>query len=132
MQDISVTDQPIRAARVASNVAIARRDVEAIVSFLLPTYHIVTGRGVARSGVEASRKSWREQFRDPAVQYVRTPREIRVNEALGLAHEVGEWTGTQTADGALVRVGGVYAAQWQRAADGRWLLAAEIFTMLAG
>jgi ketosteroid isomerase-like protein len=126
-------DQPIRAARAASNVAIARRDVEAIVSFLLPTYHIVTGRGVARGGIEASRRSWRELFRgDPAVQYVRTPREIRVNEALGLAHEVGEWTGTHTAEGAPVRVSGVYAAQWQRVADGRWLLAAEIFTMLAG
>lgn len=51
--------------------------------------------------------------RDPTLVYRRSPREVRVNQPWGLAEELG-----------------VYAAKWQRAEGGEWLLQAEVFTTL--
>jgi ketosteroid isomerase-like protein len=112
----------IRAARLASNAAIARRDPDAIAAFLAPEFHVVTSSGAHRHGREESRRSWIALFAsDATLWYVRTPREIRVNEAQGLAHESGEWEGTTGQ--------GIYAARWRRI-GGEWLIQAELFTPL--
>lgn len=112
----------IRAARAASNEAIARRDPDAIASFLAAQFHVVTARGEHRHGREESRRSWAALFAaDPTLRYVRTPTEVRVHETLGVAHEAGEWEG----GGGR----GVYAARWGRA-EGEWRIEAEIFTPL--
>jgi uncharacterized protein (TIGR02246 family) len=112
----------IRAARAASNAAIARRDPVAIAAFLAPDVHVVTSSGAHRHGREESRRSWVALFaNDPTLRYVRTPTEVRVSEAAGVAHESGRWEGTSGT--------GVYAARWRRE-EGEWLIEAEIFTPL--
>ncbi len=122
----------VRAAREEFNAAIVRRDAGAISRLLAPGYHIVTGRSDQSHGVETQRESWAARFvADPAVSYRRTPREVRVNEGWGLAEETGDWVGNYTTAGKPARASGVYSAKWQRAAEGRWLLQAEIFTTLA-
>jgi ketosteroid isomerase-like protein len=113
----------VRAARAALNDAIAARDVDAIVAHLLPSYQIVTARNATRHSREESRASWIALFASDAnVVYVRTPTDIRVNEALGQAHENGEWEGSG--------LRGVYSAKWLRDEDGEWRLQAEIFSTL--
>ena len=62
--------------------------------------------------------------------YRRTPREVTINEDWGLAEELGNWRGVYTAEGVTVHASGVYAAKWQRAEDGEWLLQAELFTTI--
>ena len=122
----------IRAAREEFNAAIMRRDPDAIVRLLAPGYHIVTGRSDQSHGVANEREKWEARFAaDPTVTYRRTPREVRVNEAWGLAEETGDWAGTYTTSGNRAKASGVYAAKWQRAVDGRWLLQTEVFTTLA-
>ena len=125
-------DAVIRAARGEFNAAIVRRDPEAIARLLAPGYHIVSGRSDQSHGVETEREKWAKRFAaDPTVTYRRTTREIRVNEAWGLAEEAGDWTGSYTTAGNGARASGVYSAKWQRAIDGRWLLQAEVFTTMA-
>ena len=121
----------VRKAREAFNQAIARKDAAGIGALLAPTYHIVTGRSDQFHGSAEEMKNWADRFRsDPAMTYRRTPREVTVNEAWGLAQEVGDWAGRYTAAGGPAAASGVYAAKWQRAVDGRWLVQAEVFTTL--
>ena len=96
-----------------------------------PGYHIVTGRNAQFDGLDANVVVWENMFAtDSTVIYVRTAREVRVNGEYGLAEELGDWTGSYTSDGFPGEAGGVYAAKWQRATDGRWLLQSEVFTTL--
>ena len=121
----------IREARERFNVAIASRNVETIRSLLAPSYHIVTGRSEQSHGADEEARRWSERFRsDPTVMYRRTPREVTINEDWGLAEELGNWRGTYTTEGVLVHTSGVYAAKWQRAEDGVWVLQAELFTTI--
>lgn len=121
----------IRAARERFNIAIEYKDAEAIQAFLAPTYHIVTGRSAQFHGADEERIRWAEVFRtDPTAVYIRTPREIMINEAWGIAEELGNWTGRYTAEGTLIQASGVYSAKWQIAENGEWVLQAEIFTTL--
>lgn len=125
------SDELIRSARERFNIAIADKDVAGIRSFLAPTYHIVTGRSAQNHGADEEAARWAETFRtDPTAIYRRTPRKITVNEDWGLAEELGNWQGSYTANETLVQASGVYAAKWQRAEDGVWVLQVEVFTTL--
>lgn len=120
----------IIAARNAINQAIADRNPAAIVAWLQPHYHVVTARGVHRTGRDESAKTWTDLFaRDPYVTYLRTPDEIHVNDELGMAQEHGRWTGIVSGEQGQERLTGVYAAKWHRTDEG-WRLEAEIFTPL--
>ena len=124
-------DELIRIARERFNIAIADKDIETIRTLLAPTYHIVTGRSVQNHGADEEAARWAEVFRaDPTAVYRRTPREITINEEWGLSEELGNWKGSYTAEGTLVNASGVYAAKWQRAVNGEWVLQVEVFTTL--
>jgi ketosteroid isomerase-like protein len=121
----------IRKAREHFNEAIAKHDSEAIGKLLAPEYHIVTGRSDQFHGAEEEPLRWAAVFeKDSAVIYRRTPREIRVNELWGLAEELGNWTGSYSAENGMVNASGVYSAKWQRAENGDWLIQVEVFTTL--
>jgi ketosteroid isomerase-like protein len=126
------SDELIHKARERFNVAIADKDVAAIRALLAHTYHIVTGRSTQNHGADEEAARWAEVFRaDPTTVYSRTPREITINEDWGVAEELGNWEGSYTAEGTLTYASGVYAAKWQRAEDGEWVLQVEVFTTLA-
>ena len=130
-QNKLTSDEMIRSARERFNVAIADKDVETIRQLLASTYHIVTGRSAQNHGADEEAARWAEIFHsDPTAIYRRTPREITINEEWGLAEELGNWKGSYTAEGTLVHASGVYAAKWQRAEDGEWVLQVEVFTTL--
>ena len=125
------SESAIRTVRERFNEAIANHDAETIGTFLAPEYHIVTGRSDQFHGAEEEPRRWANLFeKDPKVIYRRTPREIRVNELWGLAEELGNWTGRYSAANGMVNASGVYAAKWQRAGNGEWLVQAEMFTTL--
>ncbi len=130
-QNILTSDEMIRVARERFNVAIADKDVETIRALLAPTYHIVTGRSAQNHGADAEAVRWTETFRvDPTAIYRRTPREITINAEWGIAEELGNWQGSYTAEETLAHASGVYAAKWQRAEAGEWVLQVEVFTTL--
>ena len=121
----------IRAARERLNIAIEYKDAEAIHALLAPSYHLVTGRSDQFHGADEERTRWADVFRtDPSAVYVRVPRDVTVNEAWGLAEELGNWTGRYTIANVLVQASGVYSAKWQRTEAGEWVVQAEVFTTL--
>jgi ketosteroid isomerase-like protein len=125
------SDEMIRSAREKFNLAIANKDAETIRTLLAPSYHIVTGRSDQFHGADEEAKRWAGVFEaDPTAVYVRTPREITVNEAWGLAEELGNWRGSYTVGNEAVKASGVYSAKWQRTRQGEWVLQAEVFTTI--
>jgi ketosteroid isomerase-like protein len=115
----------IRAARAASNEAIARHDAAGIVQNLLPDFVIVTGRGTRVAGMDTVAAFWQQTFAQmPGVVYVRTPLQITISKNDTLAWETGKWTALHSYSG-----GGNYAAQWRKA-NGVWKTKAELFVSL--
>ena len=114
------------------NAAIARRDLDAIAAFFLPSYHVITARNLQRHGPDDSVKSWAEMFardRDGHTRHDPVPDEIQINESWGMAAEHGRWTATVMTNDGPLHVAGVYAAKWQNTSEG-WRLQAEIYTPL--
>ncbi len=129
--DESQSSNAIRAVRESFNEAIANHNAESIGALLAPNYHIVTGRSDQFHGAEQEPLRWAKLFeKDSTVIYRRTSREIRVNELWGLAEELGDWIGSYSMENELVNASGVYAAKWQRAENGEWLIQVEVFTTL--
>ena len=117
----------IRAARAASNLAIARKDVETIASFWTKDVHVLGSMSLQLSGIEANRRFYEEQFaRRPDTTYKRTPLVVQVMATWRVALESGEWAGTWTDADGLVRVGGSYMAQWLLEEAG-WRIQGELY-----
>jgi ketosteroid isomerase-like protein len=136
---MQTSDEMIREAREKFNLAIANKDAETIRSLLAPSYHIVTGRSDQFHGQDEEAKRWSQVFEsDPTAIYIRTPREIKINECWGIAEELGNWKGSYTlrqAQGGalnkiLVNASGVYSAKWQKNKNNEWVLQAEVFTTI--
>ena len=123
-------EERIRALRAASNAAIARHDVDGILSVLDDAFHVTAGGGAMFDGGEAMGAVFAELFETfPDIVYVRTPETIEVGASGMAASERGAWVGTWTAPGGPVRTGGHYSAYWRRDGDA-WRLRAEIFVTL--
>ena len=117
----------IRAARTASNRAIAAHDADALATFWMEDYHITPSTSAMLAGREANRALFADLFQSrPDVIYVRTADSVTVNVPWAVAAEQGHWNGQWTADGTRIRVGGSYYAQWRKI-EGRWLIQAEVF-----
>ncbi len=123
----SADEMAIRAARDASNRAIAAHDLDGVASVWLPEYSSVTSANVQSSGRDAARARFAQNFASrPDISYVRSPAVITVNTAWGHAGENGRFTGSWTQDGEVTKIGGIYLAKWKKT-DGRWMLLAEMF-----
>ena len=121
----------VRRARATFNRAIARRDPNTIGRLLAPMYRVVTGRGDYLDGGEQEARRWRGRFGgDRRLRHSRDPTEITVNAEWGIAHEAGTWTARNSSSGRPIVSSGVYAARWQQAENGRWIIQAEILTTL--
>jgi len=122
----------VRAARAAFNGAIAERAIGPIEALVMDDYVLITGRSAKYFGAEAHLDLWRGDFESAdSYVYVRTPREVRVNPAFGIAEELGNWVGRPRSGDGSGEASGVYAAKWQRAEGGHWMLQSEVFTTLA-
>jgi ketosteroid isomerase-like protein len=120
----------IKAARAASNQAIARHDTDAIVSFFDEEYVITTGAGSIEPGRDAQLGMWAEHFDQlPDVVYVRTPTDVTLSEANSRAIENGAWVGTWTSENSPQEKGGRYTAYWRKV-DGVWKIRSELFVTL--
>ena len=120
----------IRQARAASNQAIARHDVPAIVAFLADEFQVAASNGSFLRGREEMGQAFVARFAEFGdALYVRTPESVEVNPSGTVAAETGRWTGGWTTPGGPFRTGGRYAASWRKVA-GKWLIHAELFVPL--
>lgn len=114
--------------RQASNEALKSYDYEKVLSFLTEDVLTTTGAGTLLSGKEALRQ-YIAIAPDSKMYWVRTPSEIAVNDALGLAWETGNWKGYNPSAGSDPVIGGRYSAQWTRK-SGIWKIASQLFVTL--
>jgi len=122
----------VRAQRAAFNVAIAKKDIEAVAATMHENIILVTGTASeVFTGRAAQLSLWQTDFANPGrAVYVRTTDCVRVSEVFPVALETGHWRGVREgqADGSGAKsfAAGFYAAKWRRA-DGTWLLESEVF-----
>ena len=117
----------IRSLREQSNAAIARHDTAGIGAILAPHVVVVTSNSIVMAGRDLNLRRFAEQFESsPDVRYRRTPSEVKIFGAWGMASEEGRWTGGWTDSGGPLAIGGVYFAKW-RQVDGRWLVESETY-----
>jgi ketosteroid isomerase-like protein len=120
-------EQAIRRQRASSNAAIARHDTGGIGAIFADDVVVVTSNSVHAIGRATNLQRFSEQFRTrPDVVYVRTPQQVRVYDAWGMASEYGRWTGSWTDTDGKIRIGGIYFAKW-RLRNGSWLVESETF-----
>jgi ketosteroid isomerase-like protein len=121
----------IRATRVASNAAIGRRDVAAVVASMLPAYSVLPAGAPASLSRDSLSAAIARQFEDSAVLgYVRTPMAIEVSATGPTAAEVGRWVGRRRRQDGVQETAGSYYAAWRRTPEG-WRLQAETFVALS-
>jgi hypothetical protein len=125
----SMTDK-IQSLRDQSNAAIARHDIDGVLSLLDVEYQITTGSGALAQGRAGERDAWAIEFaRASDLVYVRSPASIEVSSSGGRAAETGTWTGSWSTPAGLRKSGGRYAAYW-RLVDGNWRIRSELFVTL--
>lgn len=117
----------IRRLRESSNAAIARHDTAGIGAILAPHLIVVSSNSAQSIGRQAMLDRFAQQFASRAdVTYRRTPRDVRVFAAWGMASEAGEWTGSWTDPEGKLSLGGRYFAKWRKI-DGSWRVESETY-----
>jgi ketosteroid isomerase-like protein len=120
----------IQTARMKSNEAIARHDVNALQSYLDEDFVITISTGAIERSRDEHGRSFAAHFDEyPDVIYVRTPSKITLSEAYPLAIEHGTWVGSRTTENGKLEIGGQYTAAWRKT-DGVWRIYSELFVGL--
>lgn len=110
-------------SRMASNAAIAKRDVVGVARYWMEDIVVISGEGGKYVGKKNLAKVWKEMLDQGTPLFERLPTEIKVGEAGDLAWESGEWN---YLDG---NAGGNYAAMWCKI-KGAWMTRSELFVSL--
>jgi ketosteroid isomerase-like protein len=125
---ITSHEQVIRDARLASNQAIAARDADLVVSFMMPDVTVAVAHGPTLRGATASRAAFAEQFADRTfLGYVRDADTVTLNEPPVRATERGRWYGRWQRGVAPHVMRGTYTAEWEYTSMG-WRISSEVFT----
>lgn len=120
----------VRAARARSNAAIAARDADAVVGFMVPDVVVTAGNGGVLVGRDSSRAAFARQFADSAfLGYVRTPDDVQPSSHRPLAAERGSWVGRWRRADGVQELHGTYLAMWRRTGAG-WQIRSELFVTL--
>ena len=118
----------IRAARLASNEALKRHDIQAFGASLDPELVVVTGGGTFVPSRQAYMDRLASDFTNPnGFRFERTAETVDVSETGVLAAEHGHWVGFQH-DGNR-GLGGTYLAMWRKT-DAGWKIRSELFILL--
>jgi ketosteroid isomerase-like protein len=126
-QSAKEAEREIRARRESSNRAIARHDSVGFAAILTPDVVSVTSASAKNVGRAAVVASMLGRFRDrPDVIYVRSPEEVSVFAAWGMASEEGHWRGSWTDPDGKVEISGSYFAKWRRI-NGAWFVEGETY-----
>jgi ketosteroid isomerase-like protein len=120
--------EQILAVRNASNQALKSYDNEKVLSYLTDDVLTTTGNGTLLSG----KKALTEYIFDGGeskIYWIRTTKEIVVNEKRGLAWENGIWNAYDPEKGNHSIINGNYSAMWTKESDG-WKIKSQLFVSL--
>jgi ketosteroid isomerase-like protein len=124
---VNAAESAIRSARAASNAAIAARDADLVVTFMLAEVTVAVAGGSTLVGRDASRAAFAEQFADRAFAgYVRETALVVIHHQPTRATEHGQWIGRWRRGLREQLMQGHYEAEWH-ATDMGWRIASEIY-----
>ncbi|MBP0437059.1 YybH family protein [Tianweitania sediminis] len=118
-------DTAIRALRVATNEALARRDPLGVADFFQPDALVMVSSGLLLIGAEQLSAYLRQLFADPHHMGIFRSTDTVYGGATTAA-ESGSWFVRRRSQ----RFDGRYLARWDRGADG-WKIAGEFFVLVA-
>ena len=125
--DARAEEQAIRALDDQWNAAIAKKDVEACVSFYATDGTAMWPDAPAARGADAIRAAWTEMFKAPNLKLVLTPEEIRIAQAGDIAIDVGKaQADMDTPQGGHVMETAKYVVVWKKM-NGAWKAQYDIF-----
>lgn len=110
-------------SRMASNAAIAQRNVAGVAHYWMEDIVVISGEGGKYVGKKNLVKIWKQILDQGPPLFERVPTEIKVGEGGNLAWESGRWN---YLDG---NAGGNYAAMWCKV-KGTWMTRSELFVSL--
>src|SRR5206468_1286766 len=126
----SSDESAIRLARLTQTQAIAKGDLDVVVSYWTPDVTMRRAMGQPVEGAAAGRKILEPTGSAPSpIIYQRKSTSVVVSPNWPLAYEEGTWSGHIGSADAKPIVGGRYAAQWVKR-DGKWLIRSEVFVAL--
>ncbi|HWB27991.1 MAG TPA: nuclear transport factor 2 family protein [Chitinophagaceae bacterium] len=121
----SKDEAQIRAARAASNAAIAKHDVDGLAECLAPEFIMVTGNAQQFIGKDVVVARWKDFFaKNSTTFYIRTPAQVVISKNDTLAFETGTWKGINS-----YSAGGNYTAMWCKR-NNVWMTRAELYISL--
>jgi len=116
----------IKAARTASNRAIAAHDLDSFLPMFADDAVFTWSNGSHAIGKKELASFFARDFADPKFdRYVRTPDQVSVSDRGVRASERGTWIALKQG----TRYGGDYLAHWMKVAD-RWRVVGELYVKL--
>jgi uncharacterized protein (TIGR02246 family) len=116
----------IKAARTASNRAIAAHDLDSFLPMFADDAVFTWSNGSHAIGKKELASFFARDFADPKFdRYVRTPDQVSVSDRRVRASERGTWIALKQG----TRYGGDYLAHWMKVAD-RWRVVGELYVKL--
>lgn len=122
----------IQEARRLQTQALARNDLDTVVSYWDPAITIRRALGHPVDGAQAARKLLEPAPNaNPAttIVYQREATGVTVSPHWPLAYEEGRWSGHVGSADSKPILSGRYAAQWVKR-EGRWLIRSEVFVAI--
>jgi ketosteroid isomerase-like protein len=124
-KDTAAAEQYIRAARTASNEAIAKKDIASVAKYWSDNYVEISSDGSLISGKEAVVADWKRMFEgDPSIRFERQFKQIQFARGGTVAIEKGILTYTSP-----YNYKGYYTALWRKI-DGVWVTQMENFVSI--
>ena len=124
-KDTTVAEQYIRAARISSNAAIAKKDIAAVAKYWADNYVEISSDGSLISGKEAVVADWKKMFEgDPFIRFERQFGTIEFARGGTVAIEKGILTYTSP-----YNYKGYYTALWRKI-EGVWVTQMENFVSI--
>lgn len=128
---MSPAETAVRARRKLTNKIIAAHEAQRLRPFMASDVKLVTGEGGLILGADAVVEAFAGQFADPSfITYVRTTREVHVDQAEARCAESGEWTARWRGGTGEQQLSGVYMAAWKKQV-GQWVLESELYVTLS-
>lgn len=113
----------IKISRIASNEAIAKKDVDGVSKFWTSDFTQVAGDGSHTVGKKRIAEEWKYMFAKSSPLFERLPDEIVISESGNIAWEKGTWNYKND-----VHFGN-YSAMWHKI-KGQWMTKAEFYVSL--
>jgi ketosteroid isomerase-like protein len=124
-KDTTAAEQYIRAARIASNAAIAKKDIVAVSKYWASDFVEIVSDGSLLAGKEIVLADWKQMFdKDPSIRFERQFGSIEFTRGGTVAMEKGILIYTSP-----YNYKGYYTALWRKI-DGVWVTQMENFVSI--